>query len=598
MIEKIKKISQENQKIIWIIASILLVIGLNMSIDVAQNKIYFNGNEIIWLMICVFLFFILKKANQYKEKRLTICSLVLGILFTIFQILGIMTKGNWIVHEVIFSKKVLLFIIIKFLVYSILFTNIVKIILKYLENINWTKMEKKDLFKPTLKTFLIIAVLFMIAWMPYFLNYYPGITSYDTNYQLMQGYGVQPYSNHHPILHTLIITTIVKIGYAMTNSYNFGIALCAIIQMLACSITFSFVIYYMAKRNIHTIIKTITFLFFAFVPFVPQFSIAIWKDVPFTLCMVWFVIAIIDMVTGEEKLLKSIKYNILFMLLITLLMFFRNNGVYIIILTLPFLIWGKRKYWKRILFLFLLPIVIYYVITGPIYSKLNIEKSSPKEMLSIPIQQMARIVTYRSEELSQEDKEVIAQYIPIERVAELYNPTISDPIKNLFNDGTFRQNKLNLVKLYIKLALKFPGETLEALVGNTYGYYYPEVVTYSVATGTYTSPFENEQFMDIHLDPIIKIPFIDNMITAIYDKEIPIISLLANMGFAFWIFMLLITYCIYQKKYSCLLPYVPIIILYLTCLASPVSGELRYIYSMFTCLPLFIGFSLKSIDKE
>lgn len=569
-----------------------------MSIDVAQNKIYFNGNEIIWLMICVFLFFILKKANQYKEKRLTICSLVLGILFTIFQILGIMTKGNWIVHEVIFSKKVLLFIIIKFLVYSILFTNIVKIILKYLENINWTKMGKKDLFKPTLKTFLIIAVLFMIAWMPYFLNYYPGITSYDTNYQLMQGYGVQPYSNHHPVLHTLIITTIVKIGYAMTNSYNFGIALCAIIQMLACSITFSFVIYYMAKRNIHTIIKTITFLFFAFVPFVPQFSIAIWKDVPFTLCMVWFVIAIIDMVTGEEKLLKSIKYNILFMLLITLLMFFRNNGVYIIILTLPFLIWGKRKYWKRLLFLFLLPIVIYYVITGPIYSKLNIEKSSPKEMLSIPMQQMARIVTYRSEELSQEDKEVIAQYIPIERVAELYNPTISDPIKNLFNDGTFRQNKLNLVKLYIKLALKFPGETLEALVGNTYGYYYPEVVTYSVATGTYTSPFENEQFMDIHLDPIIKIPFIDNMITAIYDKEIPIISLLANIGFTFWIFMLLITYCIYQKKYSCLLPYVPIVILYLTCLASPVSGELRYIYSMFTCLPLFIGFSLKSIDKE
>lgn len=99
--------------------------------------------------------------------------------------------------------------------------------------------------------------------------------------------------------------------------------------------------------------------------------------------------------------------------------------------------------------------------------------------------------------------------------------------------------------------------------------------------------------MDIHLDPIIKIPFIDKVIQEIYEKEIPIVSLIANIGFVFWIVLGICFYCIYRKKYQYLLMFIPIIVLYLTCLASPVSGELRYIYAMFVCLPLFSGFCLE-----
>ena len=42
--------------------------------------------------------------------------------------------------------------------------------------------------------------------------------------------------------------------------------------------------------------------------------------------------------------------------------------------------------------------------------------------------------------------------------------------------------------------------------------------------------------MDIHLEPIVKIPFIDKMIQKIYEKEIPIVSLITNIGFAFFFF--------------------------------------------------------------
>ena len=591
--QKVKEFLSKNKKIIWVIVSILLTIGLNMSIYVANNLVYFNGNQIIWLFLCVFIYIIFKQSDKYEGKRLKVCSSILGILLSIFQVLGIMTNGNWIVSEVIVTKEVVMFMHAKFITYGVIFYNIIKILFSLIEQIDWNKT-RKDILKPSLKTFIVVALLLFIVWLPYFLNYYPGITSFDTHYQLMQGFGKVPYNNHHPVVHTFIMSSVVKVGHAITGDYNLGIALYVILQMIFCAITLSFVIYYMGKRNINPIIKMITFLCFAFVPFVPQFSIAVWKDVPFAMFMAWLLIGIIEMITKEEKFFAKKRNLGLFMLITLCVLFFRNNGVYIIILTLPFAIVWKRKYWKQILIILGIPIIFYYIITGPVFTKFNIAKSSSKEMLSIPMQQMARIVKYKGDELSEEDKNIIGQYINIDTAAENYDPTISDPIKNEFNDGTFNQDKLNLIKLYVKLVIKYPGETLEALVGNTYGYYYPEVVTYSIATGVYKSPFEAEQFMNLHEDQIVNIPILDNMIDSIYDKQIPIVSLIANIGFVFWIVLGIVFYNIYQKRYNYLLMFIPVGVLYLTCLASPVSGELRYIYAMFVSLPLFIGFGVQN----
>ena len=127
----------------------------------------------------------------------------------------------------------------------------------------------------------------------------------------MQGLGKIPYNNHHPVLHTFIMTTIVKIGNAIAGNYNFGIAIYSLLQMVFCAITLSFVIYYMGKKNINPIIKIFTFLAFAFIPFVPQLSIAVWKDVPFAMFMIWFLIGIIEMAENKEQFFSK-KRNVIF----------------------------------------------------------------------------------------------------------------------------------------------------------------------------------------------------------------------------------------------------------------------------------------------
>lgn len=60
-------------------------------------------------------------------------------------------------------------------------------------------------------------------------------------------------------------------------------------------------------------------------------------------------------------------------------------------------------------------------------------------------------------------------------------------------------------------------------------------------------------------------------------------------------------YNVYKKEYKKCLIYLPILFLWLTCLASPVFCEFRYIYSLFTCIPILIGINFISktdVDKE
>ena len=54
------------------------------------------------------------------------------------------------------------------------------------------------------------------------------------------------------------------------------------------------------------------------------------------------------------------------------------------------------------------------------YSSENIEQGSTREALSIPLQQFARLMVYKQDELTEEQKNKIRQYLPIEDFEKLY----------------------------------------------------------------------------------------------------------------------------------------------------------------------------------
>lgn len=72
-------------------------------------------------------------------------------------------------------------------------------------------------------------------------------------------------------------------------------------------------------------------------------------------------------------------------------------------------------------------------------------------------------------------------------------------------------------------------------------------------------------------------------------RDIPILSMCFSIGTAFWLIVICLGYKILNKEYRFILVYLPIFILWLTIVVSPVFCEYRYAYSMFTSLPIYIS---------
>ncbi len=601
-------IQQKNKirSIITIILAIIITILLNLKYIYKDNALQCaGGNSLQWIMICGFVYIIFDKYLKIeKEKRLKVVGIIFGCIIAFLEVIGTLAQEIWRNTSANFTLNICTYIILKFIAYMPIMTAIFTIICDRLKNKKDTDNEQKEevksektFFTSNIKSFLIVWGILVIAYLPWYLNYFPGTTSFDTNYQLMQGFGIYNYTNHHPVLHTFIISNVIKCVSDITGSFTIAFGTLSLIQLILSAAVFSFIIYYMAKKNIKTIYRILALIFFALTPFIGQLNIAIWKDTPFSLLVLLMIIPLIELVTNKENFLKS-KWKIIFtIILFSFVPFFKNTGIYILAITYVVVLTTNIKNWKSISIMFGIPIILYLVISGPVFNKMKIEQTESAEFLTVPIQQMARLEKYRSAELTENEKELIHKYIQTDEISKRYNPTIVDMVKEKFANQTFKENKVEFIKLFLHFTLKFPDETIAAFVCNSFGYYYPEVETYALGSDTYETPLNEQQFMKVKKSPIIEIGALENIRKAMYEKDIPIISLIANLGAYFWILVGIFFINIYYKNYKLLIAFVPYIVVFLTAIASPVSGELRYVYPMLLSLPILTIFTLELIEK-
>ena len=344
----------------------------------------------------------------------------------------------------------------------------------------------------------------------------------------------------------------------------------------------------MAKKNIDKRVRILTFLFYFIYPVHALYSMTMWKDILFAASMLIFTILLTEL-SVSNNIFKS-KINLFFLILsMIFVILFRNNGIYIVILTFPFLFLFLRNEYKKIIFISCCILAFYGIWKGPVFSVFHIQEGAIGEALSIPLQQFARISKYHSDTLTNEEKANIQKYFLVDNIGEKYYPELSDDVKGQLNAKAFQEDKIGFLKLYFELFFEYPKTTLEAFLANNYGYWYPEATNWIVFKEISEPAEEDWQALNIRTSPIFFNPLVDNFIKIIGMKNIPILSMLFRIGFAFWLVLILITYTIYQKQYNYLLIYIPILALWLTCLSSPAFCEFRYMYSLFTCLPIYLG---------
>lgn len=568
-----------NNILIYILAIIAVIsINFNIGLDVFNTE-RFGEVSVIYVILFIFMVYLLKKVFRIKEKRIVIVSFIVSVILSAIEILGCSLGNNEIV---VIPKSA----IIKFGGYIILFYTAIVLLFRRIDFILKSKVQKsEDIKKYNVKSFILVWLSIFILWLPYFIKYYPGVMTTDSIFQTGQAiaYGL---NSHHPMFHTLVIKLCLTVGEKI-HDYNLGVAIYSIIQMLIMSGIFSYTIYYMKKRNVSRTIAIISFLFFSFYPVFPMYSITMWKDVLFGGMVLLYIINIIELIHDTEKYFSSWKNIVKFVIITLLLMLFRNNGVYAIILSVPIMIIIFRRNYKKILIMYLVPIILYYAFNTFAYNVLLATKGNIAEALSVPMQQIARVVKYNNDKLTEDEKKEINKYMPINKVGEVYDSRISDPVKNLFKSEKLKENKTEFIKLWWNLFLKYPREYIESFLYNSYGYWYPDTCNWIYATDIAENDFGIKQIRNVN------VPLLDNFIKI---RNIPVISMIFSVGFAFWIAFIIVIYLFYKRKYKYIVAFVTMIALWFTTLASPVYCEYRYVFSIFTCIPIFI--SILEISNE
>ena len=525
-----------------------------------------------------------KRSFNIKNKRLIIVASILAIIIALSQIIGYNIDNYYTIKSIGTTHETVIKSVIKFIGLAIIFESIFVVIFNKIESYKVKEDNSENLnFLNSRKMFFIYFLLIVICYTPYFLHYYPGICSNDSLYELVEAkWSMGNLVNHHPVFHIFIIHICEKIGNIFGNSDEYGVAVYSIMQLIFTSFVFSYTSRYLTIKKVNKyIILGIMMFFILYVPF-GIYSVTMWKDVPFALFMLLWLIELYELVTNE-KYLNNKKQIIKFLTIAIMVILFRNNGIYVVTITLMtsiFAMIGKRK---KMLFCTIFIIVFYLLYKGPIFKVLNIKDGPKKEALSIPIQQIARTVKYNGDKLTDEECWRIDSYLPYDEIGDAYYELTSDPVKEMFKEDNFEKDKIGFVKIWGKLLIKYPGEYIDSFLCGCFGYWYPQENNWVIATwdNNYDTPSYKYERV-----PIVKIDTIDYVSSMINNRKIPLISNLWNVGLVFIVIFVCMGYVIYKKQYRLIMIYIPIIALWLTTIASPVWCEYRYVYSAFTTLPM------------
>lgn len=452
-------------------------------------------------------------------------------------------------------------------------------------------------------------ILLVLVRIPCYLAYYPAICAYDSPYQVVQ-IVTGEYIDHHPIAHTLLIRAGMFLGKTLFDSVNAGIALYAFVQILILSAAFALGIAMLYRFGVRAVWILLTFIWLIFYPFHMYMSVSMTKDAWFSACFLAQVLGLFTVLHRSENTLRFGAWDIALFFSTVGMILFRNNGKYallvLIVVLLPVL-WrakGMRRLWGRVFFNCMAAFLVGSVILSLLFNATNATQGDRREMLSIPIQQLARCMVYHGgagvlaqddNTMSQEDKALLQEFILYEGYKE-YNPHLADPVKRYTNTWVVRYRFKDFAATYFRLLSKYPSAFINAFLEVNAGYLYPNDVSHATINDNGIEKglgYVQTRWMtdDMKSYGIYK----DSRLPSLFEKmerwadenaylKIPALKYLFVPGVWLWVCLLLLAYLWVHRRFRVSAVLVLILGYYLTLLLGP-TVQLRYVYPVMIALP-------------
>ncbi|MDE7257767.1 MAG: hypothetical protein K2N77_00800, partial [Lachnospiraceae bacterium] len=268
----------------------------------------------------------------------------------------------------------------------------------------------------------------------------------------------------------------------------------------------------------------------------------------------------------------------------------------------PILLLYHKKNLKKLAVLLAVIFMSYFVINTGLTVVFHAEGGENQEILTVPIQQLARTYKFNREVFAEEDIAALHEILPEEALV-LYNPKLSDPVKVHFQNKVFAADKSKYAGLWMRIGLKKPLSYINAWLMNSYGFWYPDTVidVYSGNT-VFTFTYADSSYFGYEVEEPgfrdSKIPWLNEayrrLALEISQEKIPIYSMLYSPGGIFWCIAFVFAYVLYRKKYHVVIPYMMVLLVWLTVILGPTYLP-RYVLIFWYGLPLFAAMLLEEV---
>jgi len=438
--------------------------------------------------------------------------------------------------------------------------------------------EEEKLFRPGRAFALIFA-----CYIPMFLVSFPGAFAYDVPFQLEQAF-TGKYSSHHPLLHTLLLGGCVKLGQLL-GQINLGAALYTVVQMASLAGCFALTSASIARQSGARAARR-SMLFFALYPLHMMLAVNATKDVLFAgLFALTLALSRETLVLGVDR-----RQYAALVLCSTGMLLLRNNALYAVAVWLVMVLVVHRRRALALCGAAALSICLCMAANGAMKAATQASEGDLCEMLSWPIQQLARVRNQHAERLTDEEKTAIDALMPQESW-KLYDPTISDPVKFEFDTEKLLSDPARYARMYLSVGVKCPKAYFDALLMHTYSFWYPyreyRVSGYYLQMGVTDQYYEWCDFERISSQSLLPrvLSSLSWRFGAKGAMQIPVIGYLFNMGVIVWAMLFFVLRDAYHGRWKSfaigLLP----VLLWGTFLLGPVMAG-RYIYPFVCCLPV------------
>lgn len=462
------------------------------------------------------------------------------------------------------------------------------------------------------RVFLVSFLLVLISFLPVYLAFYPGICAYDITIQMEQ-LELGMLNEHHPLLHTLLIKGMLTVGTRVFGSVNVGIALYVALQMMTLALAFAYALTLLYFSGAKWYWKLSGLLYCLFFPFHHYMAVSTTKDTIFSAFFLVCLLSLAVLLKEKRNNLKVGKTDMVLLFSGVGAVLFRNNGKYAMLVLVCFLllaIWrGKdgRRMYVRLFGVVAVALVVGQLILTAVFHVSGAGQGDKREMLSMPIQQLARCMVYHGgagvmpeddNTISDEDKALINDFL-LNESYKYYQPSLSDPVKTHTNTYVVRYRTGEFVGTYLRLLGEYPGDFVNAALALDAGYLYPGDVSHAYvyaregAVGEgYVQVIWAEERLNgwgVHKDS--KWQWLHDVMETWADEnaylDIPVLKYFFVPGSYLWLYLIWAGWLLLTRRYKMLLPLGLVLGYYITLLLGP-TVQLRYLYPLMIALPFLV----------